>query len=138
MFSLGIPFLHAGQEFCRTKQGDHNSYMSSDTINGLDWNRMSEYKDIVQFTKDAIKIRKETPEFRSMTYDKHIKDKSKKLKKIIEISYAKNVRLLINLSNQIQEVKLKKEKVVFNLDGLTEVESSYNLEPLELIVIKRV
>ncbi len=138
MFSLGIPFLHAGQEFCRTKQGDHNSYMSTDTINGLDWNRMSEYKDIVQFTKDAIKIRKETPEFRSMTYDKHIKDKSKKLKKIIEISYAKNVRLLINLSNQIQEVKLKKEKVVFNLDGLTEVESSYNLEPLELIVIKRV
>lgn len=26
--SQGIPFLHAGQEFMRTKYGDHNSYKS--------------------------------------------------------------------------------------------------------------
>ena len=29
--------LHAGQEFMRTKYGDHNSYKSPDSINQMDW-----------------------------------------------------------------------------------------------------
>lgn len=135
MFSLGIPFIHAGQEFCRTKQGDHNSYMSSDAINGLDWHRMSEYKDVVQFTKDAIKLRKETPEFRVMAYPDY-KDKSKKLKKLIEIHYGKNTKLMINFSNQGHDIKLKKEQIVFNKDGHANIENNYQIQPFELVVIK--
>lgn len=136
MFSLGIPFIHAGQEFMRTKQGDHNSYMSSDTVNGFDWNRMSEYKDMIQFTKDAIELRKETPQFREMAYNDSYKDKSKKLKKLIEINYNKEMRLIINLSKNIQEVKLKKETVIFNMEGKVNITENYSIEPLELIVIK--
>jgi len=137
MFSLGVPFLHAGQEFLRTKQGEHNSYMSSDTINGIDWNRRSDYDQVVQFTRDAIELRKSTPEFRAMSYNKHFKDKSKKMKKLIEINYDKDVRLLINLSNQIHDVKLKKESVVFHLGGKCNIQDQYSMEPLELIIIKR-
>ena len=40
MLSKGIPFMLAGEEFLRTKQGDHNSYMSSDEINNLDWDSL--------------------------------------------------------------------------------------------------
>ncbi len=137
LFSQGIPFIHAGQEFCRTKQGAHNSYMSSDTINGLDWHRAYEYKEIVEFTRDAIALRKETPEFKYMSYDVHIKDKTKKHKKLIEIHYDKEVKLIINMSQQLHEVKLKKEKIVFNKHGKADIHEKYILEPLELIIIKK-
>ncbi|MBQ9467377.1 MAG: type I pullulanase [Clostridia bacterium] len=37
MLSKGTPFFLAGEELLRTKQGDHNSYNSSDEINNIDW-----------------------------------------------------------------------------------------------------
>ena len=37
----GTPFMLAGEEFLRTKQGDHNSYKSSDEINNLDWDSLA-------------------------------------------------------------------------------------------------
>ena len=38
----GTPFLLAGEELLRTKQGDHNSYKSSDAVNNLDWDSLTE------------------------------------------------------------------------------------------------
>ncbi len=38
----GTPFMLAGEEFLRTKQGDHNSYKSSDEINNLDWDSLTQ------------------------------------------------------------------------------------------------
>ena len=38
----GTPFMLAGEELLRTKQGDHNSYKFSDAINNLDWDSLSE------------------------------------------------------------------------------------------------
>lgn len=44
--SQGIPFLHAGQEFLRTKQGVGNSYQSPDEINQMDWIRCARYQAV--------------------------------------------------------------------------------------------
>lgn len=55
--SQGIPFMLAGEEFARTKYGDHNSYRSSPDINMLDWSRVEEYADIVSYYKGLIDIR---------------------------------------------------------------------------------
>ena len=38
--------MTAGSEFCRTKQGDTNSYKSSDAINEIDWSRVKTYSDV--------------------------------------------------------------------------------------------
>ncbi|KEK24170.1 pullulanase [Bacillus gaemokensis] len=65
--SQGIPFIHAGQEFLRTKGGDHNSYKSSDAVNQLDWQRLATYTDEVEYMKGLIKLRKEHPAFRLTT-----------------------------------------------------------------------
>ena len=46
MVSQGVPFIHAGQEFLRTKNGEHNSYILPDSINKLDWKLME--KNILQ------------------------------------------------------------------------------------------
>ena len=58
MMSLGIPFMLAGEEFARTKYGDHNSYRSPDGINSIDWSRTIRYKELVDFYKGLIKLRK--------------------------------------------------------------------------------
>ena len=57
MTSQGIPFMTAGSEFCRTKQGDHNSYKSSDAINAIDWTRVKTYSDVAAYYKGLLEIR---------------------------------------------------------------------------------
>lgn len=63
MFSRGLPFIHAGQEFLRTKQLVENSYNSSEDINKMDWYRREEYDGVVSYFKDLVEIRKENKEF---------------------------------------------------------------------------
>lgn len=62
--SQGVCFYHMGQEFCRTKQGIDNSYMSPDEVNKIEYDRASEYEEVVKYTKDMIKLRKKLPVFR--------------------------------------------------------------------------
>ena len=62
--SLGIPFIHAGEEFYRTKQGVENSYNSSDKFNLFDYKRRDENIEDINSLKDLLKIRKKYPEFR--------------------------------------------------------------------------
>ncbi|WP_138417486.1 type I pullulanase [Aquibacillus sediminis] len=57
LISQGIPFLHAGQEFFRTKQGDDNSYISGDDINQLDWEQRGEEEENIQWVRNLISLR---------------------------------------------------------------------------------
>ncbi|PHF07651.1 type I pullulanase [Bacillus wiedmannii] len=70
--SQGIPFLHAGQEFMRTKYGDHNSYKSPDSINQMDWLRRAAFNNEVDYMKGLIELRKKYTAFR-MTSAEQIK-----------------------------------------------------------------
>jgi len=67
LLSQGVPFLHSGQEFFRTKKGEGNSYRSSDEINQLDWERKIIYKDNVEYVKGLIQVRKKFSCFRMRT-----------------------------------------------------------------------
>ena len=58
LMSLGISFLLAGEEFARTKKGDHNSYKSADSINSINWTRTIRYKILNDYYKGLISIRK--------------------------------------------------------------------------------
>ncbi|NQU85787.1 MAG: DUF3372 domain-containing protein, partial [Mariniphaga sp.] len=62
--SQGVPFLHSGIEFCRTKKGNENSYKSSDLINQVDWSRKSSYKSVFEYYRKLIQLRKNHPAFR--------------------------------------------------------------------------
>ncbi len=59
LLSKGVSFLHAGQEFCRSKNGIQNSYNAPDKINKIDHSQKEEYYDVVKFTRDLIEIKKE-------------------------------------------------------------------------------
>jgi len=65
----GIPFIHAGDEFLRTKQGNHNSYKSPDSINAIDWSQKDTEKATFQYIQNLITLRKTYPEFRMTSYD---------------------------------------------------------------------
>ena len=62
--SQGIPFLFAGEEVMRNKKGVHNSYKSSDMINAIDWRGKIVFKDIFEYYKGLIRLRKNHPAFR--------------------------------------------------------------------------
>lgn len=64
MCAQGVPFFQCGQEFCRTKNGLHNTYRSPDQINQIDWVRKNKFMDTVEYTKACIQLRKSIPAFR--------------------------------------------------------------------------
>ena len=63
MTSEGIPFIHAGEEMLRSKPlGDgtyeHNSYKSSDEVNSIKWDRLSQYAEVSEYYEGLIEFRK--------------------------------------------------------------------------------
>lgn len=64
IMSEGVPFIHAGEEFFRTKNGIENSYNAKDSINKFDYKRRDRYYSNIEGIKDLIEIRKEYPVFR--------------------------------------------------------------------------
>lgn len=65
--SQGALFMQAGEEFARTKYGDENSYQSSIAVNRLDWARIKENQDLVDYYKGMSAIRKAYPPLRDAT-----------------------------------------------------------------------
>lgn len=55
--SQGIPFSLGGEEFCRSKDGDENSYASSRKGNMLDWENVDLYSDVIEYYRGLYKIR---------------------------------------------------------------------------------
>ena len=67
--SFGLPFLQAGEEFARTKHGDHNTYRGPLELNRLDWTRAAQLEELVQYYHGLLEIRKAYPELSGMAGD---------------------------------------------------------------------
>jgi pullulanase len=69
MISKGTVFFQAGEEMLRTKDGDENSYKSSDAINNIDWSVLAEGNaeyDMMLYYKELIRVRKTYDIFRTL------------------------------------------------------------------------
>ena len=55
--SQGVTFMLAGQEMCRSKDGDTNSYNSAATLNMIKWQNVVDYADVVSYYKGLMQIR---------------------------------------------------------------------------------
>ncbi|HPG11350.1 MAG TPA: type I pullulanase [Chitinophagaceae bacterium] len=62
--SQGIAFLHAGTEMLRSKKMVENSFESPDSINAIDWGGKTSHKEVFEYIKALVKLRKEHPAFR--------------------------------------------------------------------------
>lgn len=84
--SQGIPFIHAGDEFLRTKTnnedmnnsnswnygqhgGTHNTYNSPDSFNAIRWNRKVSEAATFNFHKDLVELRKTRPGLRLRSWN---------------------------------------------------------------------
>jgi pullulanase len=61
----GIPFLHSGDEFLRSKRLLSNSYNNNDPdVNPFDWSLKSKHREVFEFYRGMIALRKAHPAFR--------------------------------------------------------------------------
>ena len=59
IFSVGIPFIHMGQEFGQSKNMEGNTYNAGDYINGFNYQVASERKELIEFFSHLVKLKKE-------------------------------------------------------------------------------
>lgn len=117
--SQGIPFLHAGQEFFRTKQGVENSYKSSDKINKFDWELAKKNKRYIKYIAYLIELRKSEPLFRMNNYSEIEKKLTileyKNNILIYSLGLSKDYIIIANASTSKINVTFEDEyKVLFN------------------------
>lgn len=67
LLAQGLPFLHAGQEFERSKNGDDNSYNSGDGPNAIKYKNRVTNATTLEYVKGLLAIRKAHPAFRMST-----------------------------------------------------------------------
>lgn len=68
--SQGTPMLVAGDERWRTQQGNNNAYCQDNPISWLDWTETPESKEMLDFTKSLVRLRKQNPLLRKNSFYK--------------------------------------------------------------------
>jgi glycogen operon protein len=66
--SQGVPMLHGGDEFGRTKQGNNNTYCQDNALNWFDWGIDAEGQELLAYTRRLIALRREHPVFRRRSF----------------------------------------------------------------------
>ena len=64
MVSQGTPMLLGGDEFRRGQQGNNNAYCQDNDISWFNWDDCNINRSLVEFTKKAVKLRREHRIFR--------------------------------------------------------------------------
>ena len=59
MSCQGRVFIYSGEEYLRTKNGEHNTFNMPIGLNKMDWELTEKNKDMVSFYKELIGLRKE-------------------------------------------------------------------------------
>ena len=111
ILSEGVPFIHAGEEFIRTKCGVENSYNAKDSINKIDYARRNKNVDVINMLRDLISIRKEYEVFRFNSAEKIKKNvrpvNCGKHKNIMILQYDGNgYKLLVVVKNDAKPTTL--------------------------------
>lgn len=107
VLSQGVPFIHAGQEFLRTKDGNHNSYNAGDEINALDWDRMGDEEAAVNYFKGLLALRASDELFRLKTYDA--------IDANMEITKAEDGVIAYELGDYLVIFNAREEKTAYDL-----------------------
>ena len=113
ILSQGVPFIHCGQEFYRSKNGVENSYKSTDEINQVNWDLVDENMRDIEVIRELLKIRKKFDLFR-LTATSKIRDY---ITITCEETGTIRYQLKDNETDLIVIFKNNEEKETFALDG---------------------
>lgn len=67
MASQGTPMFFAGDEFCNTQYGNNNAYCQDNEVSWLDWTLLEKNRDVYEFFRKMIALRKRHPNLRDST-----------------------------------------------------------------------
>lgn len=145
LFSQGIPFIHAGQEFARTKYGKPNTYNSKDDINWINWDRKETYETIVTYTKDCIELRKQHPCLRYPTTKEildHVSffDINSTVLCCHIVDEQEDLTIIFNPSDNAFSYWLEEAHQVLFYNGAVKnkkMNGMMNIEPLSVIVLSK-
>lgn len=98
LLAQGVPFIHAGMEFGATKNDVSNSYMSGDEINGMNWQRAVRNRDLIEYTKACIRLRRYESLFSLET--------SEEIKKHISLSIQDNGDIFYDLTGENRRIRV--------------------------------
>ncbi len=146
----GTPFLHAGSEMLRTKNGEHNSYNLPDSINQIDWNWKFTNKPVFDYYKNLIALRNAHPAFRMKTATDVVKNLHFKKTTDSLISYTiennangdnwKNILVIYNASKKPYAYQMDgtwKEAVngdTFSLPIGKDIIGTINIPPISMYI----
>lgn len=147
LFSQGIPFMQAGQEFLRSKPHPaggfvHDSYNSPDSINSLKWEQATLHRDIVAYYRGLIAIRRKFPQFRLST--------AEQIRKIIRfedrddgvmpIRFGEELLLVINPLGHTVEIEAAGEvyadKIQASDSPLYRIKGKFPCAPRSILLVK--
>ncbi len=97
----GNLFLHAGEEYGRTKDGVKNSYRSAPEINMLDWRRAWRNKKLADYYRGLIALRKQLPALCDKTEQAH-----RRLLYVADVEYETTGALLDNAGGKWKRLLL--------------------------------
>lgn len=63
----GVPFIRSGEEMMQDKQGEPNSFRSPDPVNRIDWSLKAKNRELFDYVRNLIALRKTHPAFRIPT-----------------------------------------------------------------------
>ncbi|MDT0214679.1 glycogen debranching protein GlgX [Rothia sp. ARF10] len=64
LLSQGVPMISHGDEIGRTQQGNNNVYCQDNELSWVDWQLGEEQLQLLEFTKAAVRLRRNHPVFR--------------------------------------------------------------------------
>jgi isoamylase len=67
-FSQGVPMLSHGDEVGRTQGGNNNAYCQDTELSWIDWTLTPERRELLEFTKRVLAIRRANPVLRRRTF----------------------------------------------------------------------
>jgi glycogen operon protein len=68
LLSQGVPMLLAGDELGRTQHGNNNAYCQDNEISWVNWDQLSEEKELVAFVRRLTSLRQNHPVFRRRNF----------------------------------------------------------------------
>lgn len=151
MLAQGVPFVHAGQEFMRTKNGVRDSYNKPDEINQIDWNRQEQYRQSVELMRNLIKLRHQEPLLRLSTYEeiRQTMNVVRQDYQIVHLTYdcpeyqlilifnAQSNQLNVPVASGEYIVLLKDHQVYLDETNIIEVDSQVSMERTSALLMKK-
>lgn len=144
LLSQGVPFIHSGQEFYRSKRGQTNTYNAGDSINALDWSLRDRRNEAIEYFKMLVNLRKNNPCFRYNSYEVirdnirlenihyrivkyHLKQSKGEYKEFIVYFNPSNSEVVIDVD--------KEYKLLYHMDNEVIKEDKLKLTAVSLVIL---